>query len=231
MFKNLTIGKKIAFGFTSVLALTAILATLGVVQISTVDVGVMDLAGVHIPLSTEISEIDAAATSQNLQVSLYAIHKEEVQLQEFTAMDEAVDEAIEHAKAVVNSDAELVELGWLDKINEIAQLHDTFGASCQKMIEVLKNAESNEEKIETVADAVEAEYEPLMAKIDGFLEINATEATDIGKGCEKAADTAKFWLLTIGVSAVLIGAVLAFFISRGIITALKQIINRLSEGS
>ena len=98
MFKNLTIGKKIALGFTSVLTLTAILATLGVVQIRTVDTGVMDLANVHIPLTAVISEIDAAATSQNLQVSLYAIHKEEVQLQEFAALDEAVDQAIEKAK-------------------------------------------------------------------------------------------------------------------------------------
>jgi len=231
MFKNLTIGKKIACGFTSVLALTAILATIGVVQIRTVDTGVMDLAGVHIPLSTAISEIDAAATSQNLQVSLYAIHKEEVQLQEFAAMDETVDQAIEDAKEVVNSDAELVGFGWLDKISEIAQSHDTFGESCKKMIEVLQSSESNEELIQTAADAVEATYVPLMARIDEFLETNADAVTDVSQGCEKAADTAKFWILTIGVAALVIGATLAFFIARGVITALKTIISGLTEGS
>ena len=52
MFKNLTIGKKIGFGFASVLVLTSILAVIGVVQIRIVDVGVMDLANVHIPLSS-----------------------------------------------------------------------------------------------------------------------------------------------------------------------------------
>ena len=64
----MTIGKKIALGFTSVLLLTAILATIGVVQIRKVDTGVMDLAGVHIPLSAAISEIDASAKTQNLQI-------------------------------------------------------------------------------------------------------------------------------------------------------------------
>ena len=54
-FQNLTIGKKIALGFTSILVLTAILATLGVIQIRTVDTGVMDLADVHMPLSAAIS--------------------------------------------------------------------------------------------------------------------------------------------------------------------------------
>jgi CHASE3 domain sensor protein len=130
MFKNLTIGKKIALGFTSVLFLTAILATLGVVQIRTVDTGVMDIADIHNPLTAAISEIDVAATSQNLQVSLYAIHKEEIQLEEFAALDEAVDQSLEKAKEIIKSDEELVGFGWLDKVNGIGQSHDAFVAGC-----------------------------------------------------------------------------------------------------
>ncbi|MHC4216799.1 MAG: MCP four helix bundle domain-containing protein, partial [Planctomycetota bacterium] len=134
MFRNMTIGKKIAFGFTSVLVLTVILATIGVLQIRTVDSGVMDLADVHIPITMAITEIDAAATNQNLQVSLYAIHKEDVQLKEFTAMDEQVDQSINDAKEVISGDEELVEFGWLNKVDAIAQEHDGFVTSCRSFI-------------------------------------------------------------------------------------------------
>ena len=47
----------------------------------------------------------------------------------------------------------------------------------------------------------------------------------------KAADVAKFWLLTIGIAVLLIGTTLAFFIARGIITSLKRVINDLTVGS
>ena len=63
MFKHLTVGKKIALGFTAVLLLTGVLGTIGVVQIRKVDSGVMDLADVHIPLASAVSELDASATN------------------------------------------------------------------------------------------------------------------------------------------------------------------------
>ena len=132
--KNLTIGKKIALGFTSVLCLTVILGLGGVLQLKNVDTGLMDLAEVHIPIMNSISEIDASATNQNLQVSLYAIHKEEAQLEEFAAMDEAVDQAFEDAKEIINTDEELVGFGWLNKVEEIAQEHDVFVSSCRSFI-------------------------------------------------------------------------------------------------
>ena len=130
MFKNLTIGKKIGFGFASILVLTAVLSVVGIVQMRIVDTGVMDLANVHIPLTAAISEIDVAATAQNLQVSLYAIHKEDVQLEEFATLDEAVDQNIEVAQGLINSDEELVAFGWLSKIDAIAHSHDVFVKSC-----------------------------------------------------------------------------------------------------
>ena len=86
MGKNLTVGKKIFLGFASVLLLTAILGGFGVFQIRKVDSGVMDLADVHIPLAALTGEIDAAATGQNLQVSLYTLHHEDAQKEEVDAI-------------------------------------------------------------------------------------------------------------------------------------------------
>jgi len=231
MFKNLTIGKRIALGFTSILVLTAILVTVGVVQIRKVDSGLMDMADVHIPITEAISEIDAAATNQNLQVSLYAIHKEEAQLKEFDAMDQQVDESIKNAKKVVNSDEELVGFGWLNNIEAIAEAHDGFVKSCRHFIEVVDDAASTNEQIQTAADAIEEAYTPFMAKVDDFLATNKTEMGRISDGATAAADSASFWMLTIGVVSVVIGSILAFFIARSVVTALKRIIADLTEGA
>ena len=70
MARQMTIGKKITFGFVSILVLTIILGTVGIVQIRKVDTGVMDLVDIHIPLSKLLAKVDVAATNQFLQVNL-----------------------------------------------------------------------------------------------------------------------------------------------------------------
>jgi methyl-accepting chemotaxis protein len=231
MLKNLTIGKKIALGFTVVLVLTGILGTVGVLQIRSVDSGVMDLAEVHVPLMGAISEIDAGATAQNLSVTLYAIHKEDSYLDEFANLDEAVDVSLAKAKEVVNSDEELVAFGWVETIETIAEEHDVFVKSCRDFIEVIKDTTSDEEKTQIAADAVEATYGPLMAKIDEFLATNTQEMAAVGDGATQAADSGIFWMSITGIAAVAIGTLFAIIIARGIVRALKRIMQGLSEGS
>jgi CHASE3 domain sensor protein len=189
MFKNLTIGRKIAFGFAIVLVLTAILATVGILQIRTVDTSVMDLADVHIPLTAAVTEIDAGATAQNLSVSLYALHKEDSYLEEFASLGEGVDASLENAAKFVKADDELVSFGWSDTIETIATTHDVFVKSCRDFIEVIKDTTSDTEKIQSAADVVEGAYKPLMAKIDEFLETNSEEIAAVSAGATKAADT------------------------------------------
>ena len=231
MFKNLTVGKKIAFGFVCVIALTVILGVVGVLQLRTVDTSVMDLAETHIPLVAAISTIDAAATNQNLQVTLYSIHKEEAQLEQFAAMDKDVDASLEEAKATVAADQELVEMGWLNTIDAIADQHDAFAQSCRDFVAVVKTAGSNQEQIAAAADSIEQKYAPLMEKIDEFLAANDQEMTAVSDGATSAADAGTFWMTTTAAVSVFVGALLAFVIARGIISALKRVIQGLTEGS
>ena len=126
MFRNMTVGRKLALGFATVLILTAIIATFGVVQMRKVDGGVMDLVDVHIPLSEYVRELDSSATNQDLQVSLYVVHKEQSQLDDFEKLDQEVDQLLEKASETVNTDEELVAAGWPEKLEEIAEAHDAF---------------------------------------------------------------------------------------------------------
>jgi len=230
MFKNLTVGKKIGLGFTSILVLAAILGAVGITQIRKVDTGLMDIDEVHVPLTEAVTTIDAAATNQNLQVSLYAIHKEEDQITQFVACDDEVDKAFETAKEIISSDHELVDEGWLNKVDAIAQEHDAFVESCLGLIKVIKEGGEGEQ-IGTAADVIENKYEPFMATVDEFLALNSEETDRVAQNAMASADTAVSWMTIIGIIAVLTGTVLAFFIARGVITTLKQVINGLTTGS
>ncbi len=230
MFKNLTVGKKIGLGFTSILALTAILGAVGITQIRKVDTGLMDVGEVHLPLTESMSEVDAGSYDQYLQLSLYVIHKEESQLSEFVDRNKEVDESIAKGREIVNTDQELVDAGWLGKIDTIAQGHDAFVESCLSLIEIVKD-NGDTEQIGTASDAVDDAFKPFMTKIDEFLAINTEEADTVAQNAMASADTAISWMTIIGIVALVTGAVLAFFIARGVIRTLKQVINGLTEGS
>ena len=211
MFKNLTVGKKIGLGFTLVLILAAILAGVGIMQIRKVDTGLMDIGEVHVPLTEAVTTIDAAATNQNLQVSLYAIHKEEEQLNAFADSDAEVDQSLAKAKELISGDQDLVDAGWITKIDAIAQEHDKFVESCLGLIKVVKN-NGDAEQIGTAADAIEVVYEPFMTKVDEFLSDNSEESNSVAQHAMASADTAITWMTTIGIVAMVTGAVLAFLV-------------------
>jgi methyl-accepting chemotaxis protein len=161
---------------------------------------------------------------------LYAIHKEEGQLNAFADSDAEVDQSIAKAKEIVSGDQDLVDSGWIPKIDAIAQSHDVFVESCLGLIKVVKD-NGDAEQIGAAADAVETVYEPFMGKVDEFLAINSQESGTVAQDAMKSADTAITWMMIIGIAAVIIGAVLAFFIARGVIRALKRVIDSLTEGA
>ena len=233
MFKNLTIGKKIALGFASILALTVILSFTGVFQIRSIDSGVMDMTETHMPLTEAVSTIDSEAGDQYLATSLYAIHKEQEQLDEITISAAGVDKSLETAIKTIKTDDELVTLGWLARVEEIDKLHNTFETACKGFVEVIKKSDGNDTgtQVQTVADTVDAAYTQLMSRIDDFMNTNDEMAAKVSKGCNSTADTANLLMIIIGVAALAIGTILAFVISHGIVTTLKRIIASLNEGS
>ena len=156
MFKNLTIGKKIAFGFASILVLTLFLSAAGVFQIRSIDSGVMDLTETHMPLTEAVSTIDSEAGDQYLAASLYSIHKEQEQLDEITTSGEGVDKNLETAMELVKTDEDLVALGWPAFIEEIGKLHNTFETAAKGFVEVVKKTDSNNTQLQAAADAVDA---------------------------------------------------------------------------
>jgi len=229
MFKNLTIGKKIAFGFASILMLTLILSLVGVVQMRTVDGGLMDLTDTHIPLTEAVTNIDSEASDQYLAAALYSIHKEQEQLDEITASGQNVDEHLKKATEIIKADEALKS--WQAHIDEIDKLHNIFETAANAFIEVVKKSDSNDASVKVAADTVDTDFKQLMGRIDSFMTVNDEEAAKVSKNCAAAGDMGNILLLSVGSAALVIGVILAFLIARGIVRTLKKIIESLMEGS
>ncbi len=174
----MTVGEKISLGFVAVLVLTAILAAIGVTQMTNVKTGVDDLADVHIPLAEAVAAIDAQATSQNLAATLYVVHGEDVYIKLFDDTDGEVDEQLAEAKRIIQGDQDLADAGFGNDVDEITELHDVFVKACRGMIKTAQS-KADAATIQTSADKVETAYKVVMGKIDAFLERNTTETNTV----------------------------------------------------
>lgn len=230
----MTVGKKIGLGFTLVLVLTIILAVVGTMQIVNVKSGIDSLGGVHIPLTAAINEIDAQAVSQSLAVSLYVIHREQAQLATFAEAADEVDKQFAEAKRTVEGNRDLVDKGFLDDINTISKSHEVFVGRCRNLIAVLKAQKPGADDAKAIRDAldgVEKTYGTLIVQVDDLLAKNDAEVEAISDSAVSAASMGKTLLMGLSIAAVILGAMLAFVITRGIVKALKRTIDGLSNGA
>ena len=228
--KNMKLATKLAGGFGIILIALIIVGTTGFVKITGVQTVVSDLSDTHIPLLNVVSTIDVSATEQELAATQYAIHKDEEFILKFKEFDKLVDNKFEEVKALVMGDQELVDEGWLEPIEKMAVQHDVFVKSCNALIEAIKG---DKPKVvwDPLADDVTKQSEALMEHIDGFLDMNDKESKSVSTFANNSAASARWIIGTVACIAVIIGILLAFFITRSITKPINRIIAGLNEGA
>ena len=230
MFNKLRLSMKIAGGFGIVLVALLTVGGLGFTRITGVQTVVTDLTKTHIPLLQVISAIDVSATEQDLAVTQYALHKEPEFLSKFDTFDKLVDKKFEELKILVKGDQTLVDEGWLELIEKMAVQHDIFVKACNALAEAVKAGKSSEEW-NPIADEVQNQSVALMTHIDGLLDLNTKESNTITALSSRVANSARISIGTVSVIALVVGLLLAFFITRGIVRPINRIIEGLNEGA
>jgi CHASE3 domain sensor protein len=153
MLKNMKLSTKMAGGFGVVLLALIIVGATGYFKVTDVQTVVSDLSEVHMPLIDHVNEVDSAVTAQELEVMQYVLHGDQEFLDHYKKLDETVDEALEDLKNIINGDQDLVDKGWLQSVEKIAEDHDVFVSACQKLIEAV-NANATKEVWDPIADEV-----------------------------------------------------------------------------
>ena len=203
MSKRMSLSAKVAAGFAAVLIGLIWVGGMGLFQAGSIKGTVRDLVDTHLPLVEQVNGINTAALTQELAITRYAIHKKAKYMEQYRKADKSVAEALGKVKELVKADAELVEAGWVGKVEEIGRLHGAFASACAGLTRAVKDGKSMEEW-QPLADEVAADFKDMKTRIDSFLESNSADCTRVGASANDAVASAWVWILTVGIVGSLV---------------------------
>ncbi len=230
MLEKMKLSTKLGLGFGLLLFALVIVGAIGLFKVASVGVVVADLSSVHVPLLEAAAQIDQLTTEQELMTTKYAHHGDEAFVSRFWQMNALVNKNIDKVRKLVMSEPELVQRGWLKAIEPIDSQHDVFVATCKKLMDTVKKGE-NGEALDMLAKDVTAQSATLKGHVDHFCDMNRKEAFAVAAAAEAEGSSARRIIGSVSATALLVGIVLALFLSRSISGPVKKTIQGLVKGS
>jgi CHASE3 domain sensor protein len=230
MLTNWTVGKKIGGGFILMILAAVLVGGVGSWKAHHVNSDVQDLQEIHLPLTLLMGKIVETAASQELSVTMYAIHGEKRLVDEFDKLDVLEDGYFKDAVALISTDQALVAKGWLQHNEKVAERHDKFVQSARHLIDSVANGQ-DQAAVAAAADMVEVSAGEFKASVAEFNDINTAEANGVAGEALAASRNSIAVMEGISVVTLLAGIVLAFILTRSITTPLSLAINNINEGA
>ncbi|HIJ90996.1 MAG: methyl-accepting chemotaxis protein [Desulfobulbaceae bacterium] len=228
-FAKFSLAKKLAAGFGFLVVLSTIGAGFAVFQSSRMVTSVKDLENTHLPLAYAGGELALLVSRQQLATANFVIHKDPVYRERFESRDKAADETFARARALIQADEELVQAGWVGKIDAIIQLHDKLAPAARELMDAAQG-----DNLALVTEKQEAQDEvaaKVREAINEFDEINTTEGEHVANGALAEGHALQTLMILIALGIFIGGCALAFVITRGITVPLKKAIRGLTEGA
>ena len=227
--KRMTVGKKIGVGFALIILVSTLASAIGIWKATEVERGVGDLGKTHLPLAMMHGKLAGTAAGQELQALLYVIHGKDKYIEEFKKLDVAEDKNFEQIKTLIKRDEELVKAGWIEVSAKAERLHDDFKGAALALMEAAKS--KDRQAIERKANDLETASSKFADALEHFAQINEKEArqTSIDTFSQIVFDRTLMSIVTAVM--VVVGLILAFFITRSITMPVRKIIAGLTEGA
>ncbi len=229
MFNNMTVGKKIAAGFTVMIVLAGMVGGIGAWKATEVEVGVSDLNDTHLPLTLLMGKVAETAGNQELAATLFVIHNEKRFIDEFNRLDGLEDGYFQELDSYIAADQYLVDLGWLKMTAALAVEHDNFVQAGKKMIAAAQA--QDHALVLSTADLLEEHALTFKKAVADFNDINTVEAKTVAASTLAASRNSKMFMEIISIVILLVGAGLAYMLTRAITKPLTRAINDINEGS
>lgn len=230
MLINWTVGKKIAGGFILMILSAVLVGGVGSWKAHHVNRDVQDLQLTHLPLTLLMGKIVETAASQELAATTYVIHGEKRFADEFDKLDALEDGYFKDVVALVTNDQDLVDEGWLQVNEKVAERHDKFVQAARHLLDTVANGQE-QAVIAAAADMVEVSAGEFKTSVAEFNDINTAEANGVAGDALAASRNSIAVMEVISVVTLLAGIVLAFVLTRSITTPLSLAINNINEGA
>ncbi|MGC8494778.1 MAG: methyl-accepting chemotaxis protein [Syntrophobacteraceae bacterium] len=226
---RLTVGKKIMFGFGLLVALGVLVGSMAFWQTGRVGDAVDDLHQTHVPLAILGGAIQSTALKEELAASRYLILGQDQYAVEFKKDAQRTDKQLKEAMKLVRDDDDLVHDGWPNLLDKAVKAHEHFVTIAKSFIDgtIPKDASVINQRTVELKTASKKFEEALHT----FSAANITEAKRVAAEALHRSNFARTSSSILTVSMVLIGALLAFFLTRAIIRPINGIVAGLRDAS
>ncbi|TAN44480.1 MAG: HAMP domain-containing protein [Nitrospirae bacterium] len=228
MIKNMKIGSKMGIGFGVLLALFCVAVAVSYSFLNAADNNAKQVQKESLPFLMRAFEIDVNVTKVSESLTDAAL----------THNLDGVKEA-DKAAATVKHDLSLFRdmfrseqnTNGLKEVEEMEKSFDSFLSAGKKMVNVFVSkgqAEGNK-----IMSEFDKDRERLLGEVEKFQKEQEAEANTATAGVEKAIVKVKTVLVSLGITALIIGVFVAIFITRNItrpITEGVSVANALADG-
>ena len=226
--KNWTIGKRIIFGFASVLVLVAFLAVISTHSLHSIHKTLAMVAEDSLPGVTDMGKINSLINERELGISrhMLAVTAEDKKAyeDEIGAKKQEIQKAMDEYETTIHLDEDR------QNFKKVQEARDNFERVCGPLLE-LSRAGKTQEMMDYAKTSLRPAFKTYKDVCDAVFKWNAdygrTGATEI----EHMISRANFIIATLSVSAVVLGAAFAFFIVFGVNRVLTRVAESLSDGS
>lgn len=226
---KLTVGKKIMLGFGLLIALGVLVGSMAYWQTGRVADAVDDLHQTHVPLAILGGAIRSTALKEELAVSRYIFLGENQYAVDFRQDVQLADKQMEETMKLVRGDDDLVSAGWPNLLDKASKAHENFISIAKALIEGTKSKDGSVINQRTVE--LKAASKKFEEALRTFNAANITEAKRVAAEALDRSSFARTFSSVLTLSMVLIGTLLAFFLTRAIIRPINGIVDGLRNAS
>ncbi len=225
--KNWTIGKRITFGFATVLVLVAVLAAVSLISLGKISREASDLDKTYLPSAVAMSNITGMLPDAHIAVMRILVNGDKTNIAEqekiMAQIAETLTEDYEnYEKAIIDPE---------DKKNfeELLELRAEYARTRAVVIEAQK--QGNTAEALTAMVPLKVAYEKYMAQMDKMLTRNLTLAKKSAGNTDHLATIANTATIIVSLISLVLGIFFAVVITRELNKVLGRIAGALDEGA
>lgn len=224
-----TIGKRITLGFAAVLLITGGLGAFALYKLKTINAESDTIVTDCLPGMYLAGQIEASV-KENYTLTLKHL------VAATPEAKSAVEQEMKATKELIT--ARLAEYEKTITMPEDRRIFDSMAPLRAKFLEIrdtailpLSKQNKTAEAVEAIAQKLEPAFKPYTASVGALVTFNQKNGEDAGARITKEVEASLFFILSGIAVAIVIGAFIAFVITRGVGSALSKVASMLQSGA
>ena len=226
---NLTVGKKFSLGCAALVALSIVLGTVSVLDVSKINSNLQAITGDSLPGVYRIGAMEAAMVNMRGNYWKFMMNAGN------SEKDDQIASAINADKQSFLQDYAAYESSITttedrDLFAKIKPTFDQFNSAWDSIEPLLREGRATDALAKYYTE-VEPPYEATKASVKAEVDFNKNNGDKNAVQAQSTVSSSRFWAWSLLIASLGVGVLLAYFITKSVNDALNRIISELSEGA